>query len=662
MLEISGDHISRLNDEDLRTLVTRLCEAELRRCALPLSGVTAGGDQNAPDGGVDVRVDLAVGSACLDFIPRRTTVFQVKCSDMRPSAITAEMRPNGELRHSIRELADRQGAYVIVSSKGTTAYTALQGRRKAVQAAIGDLPDATTLHVDFYDRERLAGWVRSYPGVSLWLRERIGEPLSGWRGYSNWAAGDVADSEYLLDDTGRLVYKQSGNHDPMAVERGISTMRQILARPGGVIRLIGLAGLGKTRLVQALFDSRVGTDALDKAIVAYTDQGLEPNPTAREMLQRLGANSSRAIVVVDNCNPDTHRALVYIARAHASTLSLITVEYDVADDEPEETQVFQLEPASEEVLTGFLQHLTPHVSQEDRRRIADFSGGNAKIALALARTVRHHQNLGTLNDGELFKRLFYQRQGGGETLMRAAEACSLVYSFDGEALEGNAAELPILAELADLSAKELFREVGEMRARDLVQVRSRWRAVLPHAIANRLARQALERIPVSFINESFVQQGRERLLKSFSRRLGYLHDCEPAVRIAEGWLNDSDRLAKPGRLNEFGITLFHNLASLAPKLAFQVIEAAALGEAGAAFLSPEAPNRWRWARLLRALAYEPDLFDGAAFLLARFFAAEPEDSSHNSTRDMFKELFHLRLSGTMPPPTAARTHPKARSQ
>ena len=30
----------------------------MRRCGLPLSAITAGGDQNAPDGGVDVRVDL----------------------------------------------------------------------------------------------------------------------------------------------------------------------------------------------------------------------------------------------------------------------------------------------------------------------------------------------------------------------------------------------------------------------------------------------------------------------------------------------------------------------------------------------------------------------------------------------------------------------------
>ena len=56
MFEITGDDIAALNDTDLRTLVGRLCEAELRRRGLPVSAVTYGGNQTAKDGGLDVRV------------------------------------------------------------------------------------------------------------------------------------------------------------------------------------------------------------------------------------------------------------------------------------------------------------------------------------------------------------------------------------------------------------------------------------------------------------------------------------------------------------------------------------------------------------------------------------------------------------------------------
>ena len=55
MFEISGNDIRNLGDADLRSLVARLAIAELRAKGLPLSAVTAGGDQDAADGGLDVR-------------------------------------------------------------------------------------------------------------------------------------------------------------------------------------------------------------------------------------------------------------------------------------------------------------------------------------------------------------------------------------------------------------------------------------------------------------------------------------------------------------------------------------------------------------------------------------------------------------------------------
>ena len=648
MFDITGDHITQLNDEDLRTLVTKLCEAELRRANLPLAAVTSGGDQNAADGGIDVRVELLNCSTVLDFIPKGITGFQVKKPDMPASAITEEMRPDGVLRPSITQLGLKHGAYVIISAQGSTADSALANRKSAMQSAINDLPSEASLFLDFYDRDRLARWVRNYPGVALWLRGRIGEPLAGWRTYGNWAYGDPVDSEYLLDDKCRIVAPQPGNLAPLTIAQGIQAMRSILESSGGIIRLIGLSGTGKTRLAQALFDSKIGEGALDRSIVVYVDQGSEqpPTPSARDMIHRLAADGLRAILVVDNCNPTTHRDLAQAVGTSGGSLSLITVEYDVSDDEPEETHVFRLEPASEKIIEEILERLTPNLSQADRHLVAEFSSGNARIALALARTVTPNENLGTLKDSELFKRLFHQRKDSGEGLMRAAEVCSLVYSFDGETLEGVTAELSVLAELAGISTNELYRHVNELHSRDLVQRRSRWRAVLPHAIANRLARQTLESIHSETLISAVSRAGRERLLKSFSRRLSYLHDCEQAKQIAGNWLSPPEGESNPAQLNALGISIFKNLAPLQPGLALQAIESATLGENGKVFLSTETSSRWEWCGLLRALAYEPQYFSRATLLLAKYMAEEPANYNYNSAKNHFTELFHLYLSGT----------------
>jgi hypothetical protein len=77
MFEVPADDIALLGDEDLRALVGRLCESELRERGISPACVTWGGDQNAGDGGVDVRDSLPPQVEAAGFIPRPETGFQV---------------------------------------------------------------------------------------------------------------------------------------------------------------------------------------------------------------------------------------------------------------------------------------------------------------------------------------------------------------------------------------------------------------------------------------------------------------------------------------------------------------------------------------------------------------------------------------------------------
>ena len=679
-LELTGEHVAMLGDEDLRSLVVKLCEAELRRTGRPSSAVLAGGNQTASDGGVDVRVQLEpsdgapasdggadssataaaaqkepVGAAALysetqnpprDFIPRPDTGFQVKCENMPASAITKEMRPKGALRDSIKDLIARKGAYVIVSSKGTVADVHLAKRVQAMRDAVADQPSRSDLKLDFYDRDRLARWVRQFPGVELWLRERVNARLQGWQGYGRWAGADVP---YLLDDTARLVERTAGGAaKALSVAEGLGRLRAALSKPGQVLRVVGLSGTGKTRMVQALFEKDVGNgEPLHQAFVLYTDLGNEPEPSAREMLLRLGFHEQRAIVIVDNCNPKTHRTLADIVSQYNNHLSLLTVEYDVTDDDaPDATDVYELAPASAQVLEGILQRLVPHLAGPDRHRITEFSGGNARVALALARTVERGETLGVLNDTELFRRLFRQGQAEDPELLRAAQVCSLLYSFEGEDTKSEASELRALAMLAQMTPNELYRHVGNLRRRDLVQARSKWRAVLPPALANRLAKLALQEIPAADITDAFAVS--DRLLVSFSRRLEYLHDTEEACAIASRWMDDEKWLADPAQLNELGRRLFINLAPLVPDKVLVAMERALSSDNAANFVLTHKHSVREWSTLLRHLAYQPESFERAAPLLLTL--AEHEESSNVECREAWKEMFRIGLSGTMTPP------------
>ena len=566
---------------------------------------------------------------------------------MPRNKIIKEMRPAGSLRESIKELTQENGAYIIVSSSGSASNSALTNRINAMKESVADETGHENLHLDFFDRGRIANWVSNHPTLIFWVRNKIGKPLSGWRPYENWANSPSGVEEgYLFDDRLRLHDGNKTTGQDLSVENGLLRLRNALSAPGLSVRLVGLSGVGKTRLVQALFDDRLGENALNQYQAFYADisDKLVPDPVT--ISNQLINDKTRAILIIDNCPPDLHHRLTQVCSSPESTVSLLTVEYDVRDDRPEGTSVFRLEPASDNIIEKLISNRFAHISQVDARTIASLSGGNARVAIALAGTVQYGETLSGFHNGQLFERLFQQRHTHDNSLLISAQVCSLVYSFRGTDTSSDNSEIKFLAQLVDRSPADLYRDIAELKRRDLVQSRDVWRAVLPHAIANWLAGRALESIPKDTLVSGFIGSS-ERLIKSFSRRLGYLHESNAAIDIVNDWLNQDGWIGKSiDGLNSFGIIVLKNIAPVSPVKTLEAIERAAYGNDGSQFTSRKNPHFIEFVRLLRHLAYEPELFDRSVELLCRFALSEDKDESNRSIRDVLKSLFYLRLSGT----------------
>ena len=642
MLEITEKDITDLGDADLRHLVARLAAAEFRSKCLPRSSVTAGGNQDAADGGIDVRIDCPKEIEDPDFVPRRQTGFQVKKPDMPRGAILEEMCPKGMLRQSIRELADASGAYVIVSSLGSVADAPLADRRQAMRDALGDIPNAAQLHTDFYDRVRLTSWVNEYAGIVTWVRSRIGNRLSGWSNIEDLnGAGNKALKPYLLSDKARMIDERSRERQHLTVSEGIARLREALRLPRQCIRLVGLSGVGKTRLVQALFEECVGEEPLDPSIAIYTDYSEETEPSAKNMARQLIAQKQRAILVVDNCKPQTHSELARLCAGESSELALLTVEYDVADDEPEHTDVFRLHTASPELVSEWIKEAFKDISQVDREAIAKFSDGNFRVAGVIAGTLRKGETLGSLRDRELFERIFLQRSKENRELILAAEDLALLYSIEGEdvSCEG---ELSHIGSIRDIGARSLYEALAEMKKRGIVQARGRFRAILPQAIANTLAAHALERIPPT-VFDHFCATLTPRMLKSVSRRLGFLHDSKAAQATVVRWLLNDGPLGDLFLKTDDSSQIIANIAPVAPEAVLEKIERYVI-----------CVDCHQLIRLIKAIGYDASLFDRSVDLLARLAASQSENNNLSSARNLFSECFHIYLSGTQASPEQRR--------
>jgi len=647
-LEVTVGDIQRLADEPLRELIKRLCLAELSDARLPNSAVRAGGHQDASDGGIDVRVALAGAPAGLDFIPKGQTGLQAKAESMPPSKVSGEMLDRGVLKPAIRELLTRGGAYVLVSSKDSCTEKMLVQRVAAMRKVVGDAGLPADVALDFLGADRIADWTNRHPGVALWLREHLDGPSHGWRGYGAWTAASAAEG-FLVDEQPRVEAPGEQGTRQLNIAQTLAELRAKLRDPGSAIRLVGLSGTGKTRLVQALFEAGFDAEHLPAHLAIYADAGEALQPPPVEMLRRLATQARPVVLVIDNCNPETHRALQTALSIRAGRVSLLTVEYDIDGGEAEEADVYRLGVTTPELLDRLLAQRYPALGSGVRQQIVNLSEGNLRVALALASAVRRTGRLNGLSDAGLFRRLFWQGRQPDASLEHAARVMALVYSFKAEESNVPEAEQEItrLARLAGCSSAELRRHLGTLLDRGLAQRRGPWRAILPHALANHLAARGLGAVS----GEALWCQLRphERLSLSFARRLSSLHDSQDARDLVERWFREAPGMAIFNEHSMQGREVFRRLAPVRPDLALARLEELTAVE-GQGLLG----EAWIFCRddairSAKHLAYPAADFARAAEVLVRLAVhgstAEPEGRTPSMPRPL-EMLFRPLASGT----------------
>lgn len=519
IFDLEKDELLDLNDGQLEELVARLCEAEVARAGQAVSCVRWMGALTAADGGIDVQVVVPDEHFRGDFVPRAETVFQVKKSSMPPAKISEEMTGKENAKVLFDRINAVSGAFVIVSLGDDNAPPNHKLRTDKMEEELSALVETPIVQVDFYNRSRLSQWLRQHVSVQLWVRKTLGKSLSCWRPLEKWTTTPEGVDDSVIFQQGVTV-AVPGQSSGLSLADALPAVRELIRNTSKAIRVAGLSGVGKTRFVQALFEGVGVGEPLDRSQVIYADIGEGPNPSATNLLDTLIADHRSAILVLDNCPSDLHGVLAARLTNKDSNIKLVTVEYDIREDKPQTTEVVRIRAQGPEIAESLVARRLPEFAGPNARRIAEFAEGNCRLALALADAVPAGDSLADLSDDQLFERLFYQRHELDKDLKEQAEALSLVYSFSVEPEEEGVDELAVLGELCEKSRRRMHRAAQTLVDRQIAQQRRRWRAVLPHAIANRLAADALRNIPEADIVEIFESQAGPRLLKSFGRRLG----------------------------------------------------------------------------------------------------------------------------------------------
>lgn len=375
VFEIKNEDLIRLSDIQLEELIARLAEAEVAKHGYSPAFVNWSGSLTAPDKGIDVHVDVPATILKTGFLERPNTIFQAKKHKMPPAAIKEEMQKNGKLSNTISEQAACGGSYIIVSLADDCSPPIKTKRRTAMRDELKNDPNKSHIHLDFYDRSKLLQWLRQHPSVILWTKDALSQGYSGWKPYGAWSRPPQGSVDTVIFAPGVTVMLPESKGQKLSIEDAIDPMRNLIRSTKKAIRVTGLSGVGKTRIVQALFDETVGTDPLDRTVVVYVDTGDDPNPSATSMLDRLIAEERRTVMVVDNCPSELHSSLASKASNSRSQVSLITVEYDIRDDKPQTTEVIHIEATGPEIAEQIVLRRFPDVGQHNARRIAEYAAG-----------------------------------------------------------------------------------------------------------------------------------------------------------------------------------------------------------------------------------------------------------------------------------------------
>ncbi|WP_290689720.1 MULTISPECIES: hypothetical protein [unclassified Haematobacter] len=636
LFDIPSSRLVDLGDEDLRELVARLCEAEREAQGGRRTDVTWGGSQTAPDGGLDVVVEAVGTFSPAGLLVRKKVGIQVKAGDLPPADVGKEMTKGGIVRPAISELASQRGAYLIASAGADCSEAMLQRRLEAMRQAVGDDPNGTHLHVAFLDRNALARWVSAHPSVAAWLRPKLNLPtLMGWRPYGRWSSTPNGENDDLICEGG-LVFHIPGGETTRSVPDALDAIRDLVRNGNKAIRIAGLSGIGKSRIVQALFESSGARGVLPQGQAVYTDIGDSPDPIPSEMLEALIQRGVPMIMVVDNCPPETHQRLARkLSERQANPVRLITIEYDVRTDRPEETNLVRIEAEGSDIVEALLKRRRGTLSAGDASRLAELAQGNARLAFALSEALPETGTLSTFKDSELFRRLFWQRNAPDPSVERAAEVLSLVYSFNMRRY-ADINELGFLGAFAELSRVAMFRHAQTLCDKGLAQTRGDWRAVLPHALANRLAQQALQSISWEDIADNFSDKPRLRL--SLARRLSYLHACDQARRIVNRWME----VGGPLYGADCDMELLGAVCHLAPDETLRIAD----GVIAAIKAAPiDLAHVDVLTRMILKIAHDEAMFAAACDRLFALWEALADKGTHHADSAL-GNLFGLFLSGT----------------
>lgn len=509
---VAGADISLLSDEGFVDLLRRLLSAEATAYDIPLDGLHVASNIYAPDGGVDGHIIWEGGPERTRFLPSRRNRFQLKSGPITPSRAAKDVvSKSGSVKGEVQSVLLEGGNYIMLCAHSYTGKQVGQ-RREAVRYEIrraGICVD--DLQVDFRDSDQIASWVNDHPSVSLWVREQVRPGLTGpFRTWDHWAR--------------RPQHQQSSWVADNRLPEFRTRLRDLITAECQTVRVVGLSGIGKSRLV-------LESLSLFRHLVMYAVESEVSSETLCGVVQDLADTGQPAIVVVDECKPETHRMLASMVVRIGSRLSLVTIDNQVSTGTLDATAI-EVEEAPVPVIEAIIDRALPELHLEDRGTLLHLAGGFPEVALRIGRAWAMGVPVSQVAE-DLIETFVLGGQPKESTLL--LKSAMLMAAFGLVPVDPpDDKQLKDVARLGrGLSIEDLHVAVVELIERGVGQRRGRYATLQPRPIALGLAERQWKEWTKSRWDDVLAGNLNSELRRGAARQLAMLNTTVVAREVVD---------------------------------------------------------------------------------------------------------------------------------
>lgn len=650
--EATIEQIERLNDIQLSQLLHKLLYSEALKLGLENYDIIVPLKINVADGGEDGRIEWTENKSN-NWLKKSPSLFQNKATIMGPQKCYDEIiEPKSKtqkklkLKSQISDLIKKKGCYTLFTNISLNP-SQISKRIQSFNQAITDCnKNPKNVKIEIYDSNRIKDWVNENIAAITYVQECIG--ITRVNGFKTWAEWQEVWSD------AKIPYKTDSK-----IKSYIEQIRESILKEK-VLRIIGHSGLGKTRLVFEAFrvDSPSSHLKSLNSQVVYFDLG--KNGTLPNVLNYISSHRKQSgIIIIDNCDDDSHKALRGIVKASGS-MCIITIDFSTQTDDPSFIKLDrhdQKEIVKKIVDELFIKLLT----QSELDYLTEKAEGYPQMVILFQEAIAKKGGKSILQEipEDFLKKLVFGRHPVNELEYDIIKSCSIFSSFgfldDKIYSVTTPKEQEPLKEQMDyirnnicegsVSEKSFYRTCLKFRETNIIEQRGRHLMVKPTPLAMSLAAQWWRETPPDQIKTILAElQGKDLGLK-LVERLSELDQLDKAKQIVNDLWGINSPFGTAEVLNtELGSLLFRNIVDVNPIASAETLYFL-YGSLSKESLFQVDKGRRNLVWALEKLCFRKETFKKAALVLYNFAVAENETWGNNST-NQFKQLFQIFLPGT----------------